>query len=48
VLRLDAGAGERLLDDDGAEVGGGGVGEGAAEFADGRAHGAGDDDFLGH
>ena len=40
------GAIQRLFDDDGAQLGGGDIGEGAAELANGSTAGAGDDDLF--
>ena len=46
LLRLDVGAVQSLLDDNGAQLGGGDIGEGAAELANGSTAGAGDDDLF--
>lgn len=46
LLRLDVGAVQSLLDDDGAQLSGGDIGEGAAELANGSTAGAGDDDLF--
>ena len=46
LLRLDIGAVQSLLDDDGAQLSGGDIGEGAAELANGSTAGAGDDDLF--
>ena len=46
LLRLDAGAVDGLLDDDGAQLGSRDVGQRAAEFADGSTAGAGNDDLF--
>ena len=46
LLGLDMGAIQRLFDDDGAQLSGGDIGEGAAELANGSTAGAGDDDLF--
>src|SRR5699024_3118564 len=46
LLGLDAGAVDGLLDDDGAQVGGRGVGQGAAKFTNGGAACRCDDDLF--
>ena len=46
LLRLNVGAVQSLLDDDGAQLSSGDIGEGAAELANGSTAGAGDDDLF--
>ena len=46
LLGADTGAGDGLLDDNGAQISGGDILEGAAELADGGTAGGRDNDFL--